>query len=109
MIVNITVGSREEADGHIDTALAAGVYPITNCTGVMLVQEREMAIVVFHAIVEKLARKLDQELVIYFCRDGKGRDCLSVMPNQPQGVQIYGVTAEEFDFPDMRQIKRDIH
>lgn len=106
MIVNLTVGSVQEADEHIDKALAAGLFPIANVSGVMIVHTRELAVIVYHAIVERLADKMNEELVIYFSKDGKDRECLSVMPNTPHGVQIYGVHASEFDFPNMLPIKR---
>lgn len=94
-MILIEFNGHEEKDGIIKKALADGHFPMVGACNVLVSANKETALAVFHRTVELAAQKENDDVVIYFCKDAAGRDCLAIFPMTPKAIVLYGVDAEE--------------
>lgn len=110
-MIGVECRTPDERNAVIEKALGDGHFVILSNTGALMTADKTIAMTVFVGITQKMASMLDEEVIIYYCKDAADRDCLAILPKTAGVISMYGITAEEFNMADgnLHKIERTVN
>jgi hypothetical protein len=91
----IRTGSIAEQDAVINKAIADGGYPIASIAGILVVQDKKVAINTLYYLVRSLATVMGEEILLCSGMDERDRKMIGAAFNTPAYIGMYGVTEQE--------------
>jgi hypothetical protein len=95
-MIIVQTSNDDERERTIEKCLAEGNFPIVCFNNVLIIGDRNLALLLFQRSVEMAVKAAGKDMTIMLCQDAKGRHCLSIEPNKARAVILYGINPKDF-------------
>ena len=86
----------EEMGEIIAKTVGEGRAAITSVAGVLVVEDKKLAVATFLELVGRLAREMEKDIVITGFLDAHDRHGIGADPDEVHGIRLYGVAQDEY-------------